>query len=103
MSGRAREAWLRIDPQVRQHMRVPFLSSLALLALLGVNVLLGTIVPFAGAGYVEIAVAALMVAIVLLVSMEVIHEPGLVRIFSLAGFFWLAIMFGLTAVDYVSR
>ena len=35
-----------------------------------------------------------MVALILLVSMEVIHEPPLIRLFSGLGFFWVAILVG---------
>ncbi len=94
---------MKLDPVIRAHMRVPFIASLALLALLGINVLLGLLVPFAGAGYVEMAVATVMVCIVLLFTMEVLDDPPLIRLFSVLGFFWVAILFGLTAADYLSR
>ena len=94
---------MKIDPEIRQHMRVPLITMVVLLVLLGINVLLGTTVPFPAAGYVEMGIAAVMVAIVLLFSMEVIEDPPLIRLFSVLGFFWLAILFGLTVVDYLGR
>ncbi|MEH3145124.1 MAG: oxidase [Methylobacterium frigidaeris] len=86
-----------------QRMRAPVLASAALLGLLGVNVLLGATRPFAGVWLVEIAVATAMVLVVLLVSMEVRHEPPLVRLFAGIGFFWVAILFAMTLVDYLTR
>jgi cytochrome c oxidase subunit 4 len=44
-----------------------------------------------------------MVLTVLLVSMEMIEEPPLVRVFSALGFFWVMIMFGMTLTDYLYR
>ena len=46
---------------------------------------------------------AVMVALILLVSMEVIHEPPLIRLFSGLGFFWVAILVGMTLTDYLAR
>ena len=85
------------------HMRTPALTFAALLLLLGVNVLLGALLPFHQVWMVEAAVATIMAGIVLLVSMEVLHEPPLMRFFSLLGFFWVAILFGMVLVDYLSR
>ncbi len=84
-------------------MRTPLLAFAALLVLLGINVLLGALLPFRQAWIVECVVMLCMVLVVLLFSMEVIHEPPLMRVFAILGFFWLAIMFGMTSVDYLSR
>jgi cytochrome c oxidase subunit 4 len=89
--------------QFLRHMRTPLLAFAALLALLGINVLLGALLPFRQAWIVEGIVMLCMVLVVLLFSMEVIHEPPLMRVFAILGFFWLAIMFGMTSVDYLSR
>ncbi len=86
-----------------RHMRVPAITLLVLLALLVTNVFLGATLPFHGAYIVEGVVTLCMVLTVLLVSMEIIHEPPLIRLFSAVGFFWVAIMFGMTMVDYLSR
>jgi cytochrome c oxidase subunit 4 len=94
---------MNLDPELRTRLRVPAIASVALLLLLGVNVLLGLTLPFTAAGYVEIGVAAVMVAIVLLYTMEIRHEDGLIRLFSALGFFWLLILFGMTSIDYFSR
>ena len=88
---------------LRKRLRTPVLTFLALLALLAVNVTLGATLPFAQVWIVELAVVAVMVALILLVSMEVIHEPPLIRLFSGLGFFWVAIMVGMTLTDYLAR
>ncbi|MCJ2094059.1 oxidase [Methylobacterium sp. J-072] len=88
---------------LRRRLRTPVLTFLALLALLAVNVTLGATLPFAQVWIVELLVVAVMVALILLVSMEVIHEPPLVRLFSGLGFFWVAIMVGMTLTDYLAR
>ncbi|GJD33950.1 oxidase [Methylobacterium aerolatum] len=86
-----------------RHLRTPVLTFLALLGLLGVIVALGATQPFAQAWIVELAVVALMVALILLVSMEVRREPPLIRLFSGIGFFWVCIMIGMTLTDYLAR
>ena len=88
---------------LRRHLRTPVLTFLALLALLGVNVTLGATLPFAHAWIVELVVVAAMAALILLVSMEVLTEPPLVRLFAGLGFFWVAILFGMTLTDYLGR
>ena len=96
-------ALIRIDEELRQGLRTPFLGTLALLGLLTVSLLLGFTVPFAAAGYVEIGIAAAMVVVVLLTSMELGHESPVVRLFAGISFFWLAILFGMTMQDYLTR
>jgi cytochrome c oxidase subunit 4 len=86
-----------------RHMRTPVLAFLALLFLLGLNVGLGALLPFRQVWAVECAVTVCMVLVVLLFSMEVLEEPPLLRVFSVLGFFWVAIMFAMTSVDYLSR
>lgn len=88
---------------LRRSLRTPVLTFLALLALLAVNVALGATLPFANVWIIELAVVATMVALILLFSMEVIHEPPLVRLFSGLGFFWVAILMGMTLTDYLAR
>ena len=86
-----------------RHMRPAVLSFVLLLALLSVNVVLGATLPFSWAYVIEGVVVVCMVLIVLLVSMEVLQEPPLMRLFAGLGFFWVAIMFTMTLVDYLSR
>ncbi len=84
-------------------MRTPLLSFVALMMLLATNVTLGAALPFRAVWMIEALVVVCMVLIVLLVSMELLHEPPLIRLFSALGFFWVCIMFGMTLLDYLSR
>ena len=86
-----------------QHMREPVLTAGALLVMLGINVVLGATLPFPNVWIVELAVAGAMVATILWFSMEVRHEPPLVKLFAGIGFFWVGILFTMTLVDYLSR
>jgi cytochrome c oxidase subunit 4 len=88
---------------LRRVLRVPALTLVALMALLAINVALGATLPFRNVWIVEAGVAACMVAIVLLVSMDLLDETPLIRLFSSIGFFWMLIMFGMTLTDYLYR
>ena len=89
--------------QIWQAMRAPVYAFASLLGLLLVIVLLGALAPGRITSYLELGIVLCMVATVLLVSMEVRHEPPLMRLFALLGFFWLAILAGMTMVDYWTR
>lgn len=91
-----------MTPDFLRAMRVPLIVFASLLALLGGNLLLGRIA-FAGGGFVEAAVAGVMVLLVLLFSMELTTEPPIIRFFGVLGFLWVAIMFGMTLTDYLTR
>ena len=86
-----------------RRMRVPAFAFAALLLLLGVNVLLGAWMPFGAVWIVELLVALAMIVVVMLFSMEVLHEPPLIRLFSVLGFCWVGILFAMTLVDYTTR
>jgi cytochrome c oxidase subunit 4 len=89
--------------RILARMQVPLLSFVALLALLGINVLFGATNPFPQVWMLETLVLASMVAVMLLFSMEILHESPLIRLFSVLGFCWVAILFGLTMIDYLTR
>ena len=76
---------------------------LILLALLGGNIVLA----YAGLGRaapaIHLAVAAAMAALVLILFMELDRGASLFWVFAGAGFFWLALLFVLTAADYLTR
>ncbi len=91
-----------MTPDFLRAMRVPLVVFVVLLALLGVNVLLGQ-VAFRGAGYLEAAIAGVMVLVLLLFSMELTDEPPIIRFFGILGFLWVAIMFAMTLTDYLTR
>ncbi len=88
---------------LRRAMRGPLLTAGALLLSLGVNLALGWWQPFSGAWVAELAIMAVMIAAVLLFSMEVIGDPATIKLFSVLGFCWVAILFAMTLVDYVGR
>ena len=88
---------------LRDALRGPLLTFLALIGLLAVNVATGYLQPFPHVWVLNLGVMVLMIAIVLLFSMEVIREPALVRFFSLLGFCWVGILLTMTLIDYMNR
>lgn len=86
-----------------RRMKVPVFAFAGLLILLAVNVALGVLMPFPSVWIVELAVAVAMIVVVLLFSMEILHEPPLMRLFSLLGFCWVGILFTMTLIDYLTR
>ena len=88
---------------LRHALRGPVIVFVALLALLAVNVTLGSLRPHGKLWPLELSIVAIMVAITILFSMEAIQQVAVIRLFSMLGFVWLAILFGLTMLDYVSR
>ncbi len=89
--------------ELRARLRTPVIVFATLLALLAVNVTLGLWLPFRGVWMVEAAVTTVMVLTVLLVSMEVIHEPPLMRLYAGLGFVYVAILFSMMMLDYLTR
>ncbi len=89
--------------RIRDAMRVPFFAFAALLVLLAAIVLLGTLMPGRTASFLEAGLTMCMIGTVLLFSMEVLHEPPALRMFSAVGFFWVAILFSITLIDYMTR
>jgi cytochrome c oxidase subunit IV len=51
----------------------------------------------------SLLIAAAKTALVFLFFMQLWYQRGLVRLFAAAGFFWLAIIGGLTFCDYLTR
>lgn len=84
-------------------MRVPVFAFAALLLFLAAIVLLGALAPSRMASFIEIGLAVCMILTVLLFSMEVRLEAPLMRFFSLLGFAWVCILFGMVLLDYLSR
>jgi cytochrome c oxidase subunit 4 len=90
-------------PELKHALRTPFLTMLALLLLLLINGLLGTFFTHGHAWVIEVLIAASMIVIVIVVSMEAHKEPPIIGLFSGLGFFWVAILLSLTVVDYLTR
>lgn len=84
-------------------MRRVVIAWVALVALLAGNI--GVAYLGSGALYSagHVVIAALMAAIVLIVFMELDRRKSLLWVFAGAGFFWLALLFVLTAADYLTR
>ena len=78
-------------------------AGLALLGLFGANVGLAFLLPTAASLAVNLGIGAAMAAVLLVVFMELGGRLTLYWIFAGAGFFWLALLFGLTASDYLTR
>lgn len=49
------------------------------------------------------AIAAIQAAIVFAVFMRLRDPPAIKRVFAGAGFFWLLFLFGIGAIDYLTR
>ena len=75
----------------------------ALLGLAGLT----TAVAFVNLGpfntVIALTIAFAKMILVLLVFMHLLHSTKLVRVVLVAGFFWLALLIGLTLTDYRSR
>jgi cytochrome c oxidase subunit 4 len=92
-----------MNDEFRQRMRVPFVTTGALLLGLAINVIIAAFFPFRGAWIVELLVVVAMVGTVLWISMEIREQPPLVKLFSAVGFVWMSILFGMTLLDYATR
>jgi cytochrome c oxidase subunit 4 len=88
-------------PSLRPHLRLPALVMAALLVLLGINVAIGELYP--AAAPVIVLIGMVQVGIVVVLAMEIRHQAGIVRLFSALGFMWVAILFTLTMIDYLTR
>jgi cytochrome c oxidase subunit IV len=53
--------------------------------------------------FVALAIATVKTLLVVLFFMHVKESSGLTKLFVVAGLFWMAILFGLTFSDYISR
>ena len=89
--------------EIWRHMRVPVFAFAALLCFLAGIILLGALVPSSVASYLEAGLTLCMMVTVLLFTMEVREERPLLRFFSLLGFAWVLVLFGMTMLDYVTR
>jgi cytochrome c oxidase subunit IV len=76
---------------------------LLLLALVGLTLVLGE-VPLGRWNFpIAFAIAMTKAVLIVLFFMHLFYSPGLIKIVACAGFFWFAIMLGLTFADYLSR
>ena len=66
-------------------------------------VLLGATTPASWIWMVELAVLLVMVVVTMLYAMEVKDDMPLMRMWSVVGFAWLTILFGMVLIDYLTR
>jgi cytochrome c oxidase subunit 4 len=76
---------------------------LALLALLGLTAAAALLPPGPWSTPVSLAFATAKAALIFTWFMRLREQPGLVRLFALAGFFWLSILLGLTFAEVFTR
>jgi cytochrome c oxidase subunit IV len=84
-------------------LRPLLLSWAALMILLGSTLGLAFVPLGSGNLVVALSIGTLKALIVLAVFMELREGPSLKWVFAAAGFFWLMIMFVLSATDYLTR
>ncbi len=76
---------------------------LALLALLGLTATATLLPPGPWSTPIALVIATAKAALIFIWFMRLRERPGLVRCFAVAGFFWLAILMGLTFADFFTR
>ena len=94
------------DAQRRElvgRMEMPLRVFIGLMLSLGTMVLLGATNPASWIWMVEIAVLLVMVVVTMLYSMEVKDDLPVMRMWSVVGFAWLCILFGMVLIDYLTR
>ena len=84
-------------------MNIPLRVFVGLILSLGTMVLLGATTPAPWIWTVELAVLVVMVVVTMLYAMEVRDDLPLMRMWSVAGFAWLCILFGMVLIDYLTR
>jgi cytochrome c oxidase subunit 4 len=83
--------------------RTYFFVYLALLVLLGATIGAATLDIGPLNWVIAVSIASVKAILVLLFFMHLRASSSLIRIFAIAGFFWLMILVGLTLTDYLTR
>ena len=94
------------DAQKREfvhRMDIPLRVFIGLILSLGTMVLLGATTPASWIWTVEVAVLLVMVVVTMLYAMEVKDDLPLMRMWSVVGFAWLTILFGMVLIEYLTR
>ena len=102
-SGMEAEVTAEQKREVLHRMREPLLTFAGLMSLLALNAITGWFQFFPQTWALNLGVLFLMIAVVLLFSMEVIKDPPLIRFFSVLGFAWVGILFTMVLIDYTTR
>lgn len=84
-------------------MGIPLRVFVGLILSLGTLVLLGATTSASWIWMVELAVLLVMVVVTMLYAMEVKDDMPLMRMWSVVGFAWLTILFGMVLIDYLTR
>ena len=84
-------------------MDIPLRVFAGLILSLGTMVLFGATTPASWIWMPEVAVLLVMVVTTMLYAMEVLDEIPLMRMWSVVGFAWLCILFGMVLIDYLTR
>ena len=88
---------------LRKEMRVPSIAFAVLMVLLACVVLLAFLAPSHVSSMIELALLLAMMLTMLLFSMELRDEGGVLRFFSAVGFAWVGVLFTFLALDYLTR
>lgn len=92
-----------LQTALRPPWREPVLTAAVMVALLAVNLILANL-PLGRLGSALIvAFAGVQAALVLWVTMEVRRGEGLLKLFALFGLFFVAVMFAISLIDYLTR
>ena len=88
---------------LRERLRTPALVWVALMLLLALLSAVGVFLDYDHWWIVEVICLGTMVSLVIIFSMEMKRHQPIVRLFSVLGFFWVGILFGMTMTDYLTR
>jgi cytochrome c oxidase subunit 4 len=75
----------------------------ALIGLLALTALATLLPPGPWSLAIALGIATAKLALIFLYFMQVRYRGGLIRLFAIAGFFWLAVAGALTFADYFTR
>ena len=84
-------------------MNLPLRVFVGLSLLLGTMVMLGAVETVPWVWIVEVGVLLVMIVVTMLFAMEVKDDLPLMRMWSVVGFAWLCILFGMVLIDYLTR
>ncbi len=90
-------------PQAWRLWKGPVLAWLALIVLFALSLGSAYLPLRAGNVAVNLFIAAVMVAVLVMVLMDLRNTMALIRVVAAAGLFWTILMFALTFNDYLSR
>ena len=84
-------------------MNMPLRVFVGLILSLATLVLFGATTSTSWVWMVEVAVLVVMVVVTMIYAMELKDDLPLIRMWSVVGFAWLCILFGMVLIDYLTR